>query len=215
MKESNIADNLIVLFLTNNNNTMGLFNWLKERENVVLVEKPIDIEEIVKRNPVFVISYNSSHIIPKDVIEYMNGRIINLHISFLPWNKGSNPNFWSFIDNTPKGVTIHEVNQGLDTGDILLQEAVEFDENKETFKSSYDKLHMTIQNLFKNNWDDIRENKINKVKQVGEGSYHTMKQFEKLAKANPVNWNEVISNYKQQKVDEGRNYNDTLWKTKH
>ena len=54
-------------------------------------------------------------------------KIINLHISYLPYNKGAHPNFWSFADNTPSGVTIHEVNENLDSGNIIFQKKIEFD----------------------------------------------------------------------------------------
>ena len=40
-------------------------------------------------------------------------------MSFLPYNRGSHPNFWSFVENTPKGVSIHEVSNGIDDGDII------------------------------------------------------------------------------------------------
>ena len=72
-------------------------------------------------NPKLIVSYNYKHIIQPEIIVLMNGRLVNLHISYLPWNKGSDPNFWSFIDNTPKGVTIHKIDNHLDTGAILYQ----------------------------------------------------------------------------------------------
>ena len=34
------------------------------------------------------------------------GKIINLHISFLPFNRGYYPNLWSHQEGTPSGVTI-------------------------------------------------------------------------------------------------------------
>jgi len=37
----------------------------------------------------------------------------------LPYNKGSHPNFWSFIENSPKGVSIHEIDEGIDTGKLI------------------------------------------------------------------------------------------------
>ena len=67
------------------------------------------------------VSYGYRKIVLADVIDKMAGEIINLHISYLPWNRGANPNFWSFIDDTPKGVTIHEMSADLDKGRILCQ----------------------------------------------------------------------------------------------
>ena len=45
-------------------------------------------------------------------------------MSFLPYNRGSHPNFWSFIDDTPKGITIHEIDEGADTGNIVFQKKI-------------------------------------------------------------------------------------------
>ncbi|HUX61123.1 MAG TPA: formyltransferase family protein, partial [Ignavibacteriaceae bacterium] len=55
----------------------------------------------------FIVSYGYRNIIGKPVLDKFQGRAINLHISYLPWNRGADPNLWSFFDNTPKGVTIH------------------------------------------------------------------------------------------------------------
>ena len=38
-----------------------------------------------------------------------------MHISYLPFNRGAHPNYWSFKDNSPKGVTIHFIDNGIDT----------------------------------------------------------------------------------------------------
>ena len=47
--------------------------------------------------------------------------LINLHISYLPYNRGSYPNYWSFKENTPNGVSIHHIDDGIDTGPVLVQ----------------------------------------------------------------------------------------------
>ena len=87
----------------------------------------------------------------------MQGQIFNLHISLLPYNREASPNFFSFIENTSKGVTIHQIDEGLDTGPILAQKRIIFDESKETFASSYEKLILEIQMLFKENWSSISD----------------------------------------------------------
>ncbi len=186
-----------ILFLTNNKNTYDLYLWLQNRgEKVVLFEDKLDLDIVRKIAPVLIISYNYSFIIRQEVIDYMNRRIINLHISYLPWNRGSNPNYWSFIENTPKGVTIHLIDSGLDTGDILLQEKVDFVEEQETFQSSYEKLTMTMMNLFMEHWEDIKNNRIIPRKQLGTGSSHNMKNFRELTEMYPVEWQFNIAEYK-------------------
>ena len=63
----------------------------------------------------FVISFGYRHILKKTIIQSSLAPIINLHISYLPYNRGAHPNFWSFFDNTPKGVSIHLMDEGINT----------------------------------------------------------------------------------------------------
>ena len=41
---------------------------------------------------------------------------LNLHPSFLPYNKGSDPYYFSLINQTPIGITIHEMDEKIDNG---------------------------------------------------------------------------------------------------
>jgi methionyl-tRNA formyltransferase len=127
----------------------------------------------------FIISYGYRHILKKDILDLFPFRAINLHISFLPWNRGADPNYWSIVENTPKGVTIHYMDEGLDTGDIIDQVEVEFDDH-DTFATSYSKLHKEITNLFKKQWPYIKLGKCNRIKQKGKGSYHNSKDAPKI-----------------------------------
>ena len=101
-------------------------------------------------------------------------RAINLHISCLPWNRGADPNLWSFLDDTPKGVTIHFLDEGLDTGPIMAQEEVDFGVGA-TLKSSYDDLSRKIEELFIRLWPSIRLGKIHAREQPPGGSFHHRK----------------------------------------
>lgn len=184
-----------VLFLTNNDNTMPLLSWLKERCNVIEMREKITLEYVKEINPALVISFNYRYIIKKDVISFLGKRIINMHISYLPWNKGSNPNFWSFFDNTPKGVTIHQLDEGLDTGDILFQRELFLEEEKETFISSYNKLLEEMIELFKENWETIRDMQWEAVSQKTEGTYHTMKDMDEIQKVCKIDWSDNIAEY--------------------
>ena len=184
-----------VLFLTNNDNTMPLLSWLKERCNVIEMREKITLEYVKEINPALVISFNYRYIIKKDVISFLGKRIINMHISYLPWNKGSNPNFWSFFDNTPKGVTIHQLDEGLDTGDILFQRELFLEEEKETFISSYNKLLEEMIELFKENWETIRDMQWEAIPQKTKGTYHTMKDMDEIQKVCKIDWSDNIAEY--------------------
>ena len=187
---------MVILFLTYNDNALSLYDWLKNNEEkVYLYDKKINLDYIQLIHPDMIISYNYNYLIRQDVISFMEGQIINLHISYLPWNRGFSPNLWSFIDNTPKGVTIHYIDEGLDTGDIIVQESYEFDPTKETFESTYIFLNEKIKELFISWWDRIRSGKVLAIKQEGIGSFHLEKQLIEIQKKYHLSWEEKISDF--------------------
>ncbi|MBI3380317.1 formyl transferase [Candidatus Gottesmanbacteria bacterium] len=180
-----------ILFLKNGIIPDPLIKWLWEKENntVKVLEAKIKKTDIVRFKPDIVISYNYKYIIPEDILNLIFGKTINLHISYLPWNRGAHPNLWSFLKKTPKGVTIHLIDKGLDTGDILVQKSVNFHSAKETLQSSYLKLHEELQNLFIKNWDEIRKFEIKPQKQKDKGSIHTLRDFDKIRSLISPSWN--------------------------
>lgn len=135
-------------------------------------EAPLQDDFLQMQTYDFALSYRYLHIIPTPIVQYFGKRIINLHISMLPWNRGNDPNLWSFLENTPKGVTIHIINEGLDKGDILLQQEVHIDVTTDTLRTSWEKLSRAIERLFLDNAEDLLAGKIQPKPQVGKGSYH-------------------------------------------
>lgn len=188
-----------ILFLSNNENSRELEEWLRETEAcpVYRVENKIDLQMIQELEPSFMVSYNYRYLVNEDVIAYMKGKIINLHTSYLPYNRGSAPNFFSFWEDTPKGVTIHQLEKGLDTGAIFCQKEIVFHEEKETFASTYDRLQAEMAQLFKENWKQIKQGSIVPVAQAGEGTYHTVSQLNRIRQEHPFTWNECIGEVKK------------------
>jgi len=140
----------------------------------------IDRSLLIAESIDFVVSYGYRHIVSRDIIDYMGESIINLHISLLPWNRGADPNLWSFLENTPKGVTIHHLDEGIDTGDIIAQKEVCFDLEVDTLASSYHKLNREIVALFRQHWSAIMHGEAQRRKQPAHGSFHRMKDKMKL-----------------------------------
>lgn len=122
----------------------------------------------------FVVSYGYRHILKKSIIESSKAPIINLHISYLPWNRGAHPNFWSFFDCTPSGVSIHLIDEGVDTGPILYQRYVNFDKDEVTFSQTYKRLIQEIESLFKENINEIVAGEYTPIPQRRKGTYHKM-----------------------------------------
>lgn len=187
-----------ILYLSNNPISNNLFYWLQDDclEDVILFNKKVNLFMIENMKIDFIISYNYRYYIPKEIIDYLKNSIVNLHISLLPWNKGAYPNIWSFLEDTPKGVTIHYVNEEIDGGDILLQKEIYIDESRETLYSSYKLLHMEIQDLFMKNWKKIKNGEIVPKPQICKGTLHTVSDFKSIEKIID-DWDMSISELKR------------------
>ena len=44
--------------------------------------------------------------------------VLNVHLGYLPYNRGRNAQVWSIIERTPVGATLHYIDAGVDTGPI-------------------------------------------------------------------------------------------------
>jgi methionyl-tRNA formyltransferase len=76
-----------------------------------------------------VFSINYLFILEKDAIARLN-KIVNFHGSMLPKYRGRTPHIWAIINNEQyTGVTAHFVDEGCDTGPIILQEKIRIEPN--------------------------------------------------------------------------------------
>ena len=139
------------------------------------------------------ISFGYKKIINKETINACVRPPINLHISYLPYNRGCHPNFWAWMENTPHGVTIHHIDDGIDTGDIIIQERVYFPP-KTTLVDSYNKLIERIERLFKKNIVKLLSYQYITKKQEGMGSLHYKKELPKFKGG----WDQSIEDIKHQ-----------------
>ena len=53
-------------------------------------------------------------------------KLYNIHPGYLPWGRGYYPIFWALFEQTPCGITIHEITEGVDEGPIVMQREVEY-----------------------------------------------------------------------------------------
>ena len=140
-------------------------------DRIIRTEAPVAPGDPALENADVLVSFGFRHIIPAAVLEPFGIRAINLHISLLPWNRGADPNLWSYLEDTPKGVTVHVLDAGLDTGPILVQREVA-DEPGDTLRTSYERLTLAITDLFAEEWPRLRSGAIDPCPQVGIGSSH-------------------------------------------
>ena len=170
---------------------------VKVTEEKLLLDSPI-IQEID-----FLISYGYRHILKPSILTHFPEKAINIHISLLPWNRGADPNFWSFLEDTPKGVTIHYLDEGVDTGDILVQTETEFT-NQDTLRTSYNKLTKIAIDLFQDSWLKIRDRKINPKAQPAGGSVHRLRDRERYQHLLTKGWDTPVVNLIGRALDDCR-----------
>ncbi|MEQ1825589.1 MAG: formyltransferase family protein, partial [Pirellula sp.] len=89
------------------------------------------------------------NIIKRSVIEASDGRIFNLHPALLPAYRGCSSLTWALIDGRDvAGYTYHYVDEGCDTGRILLQEEVPI-RTFDTQQSLYERVAFEAMNRFR------------------------------------------------------------------
>jgi methionyl-tRNA formyltransferase len=136
------------------------------------------------------VSYGYRYILKPDVLAVLP--VVNLHIAYLPWNKGADPNLWSWIENTPKGVTIHWCDNGVDTGDIIAQCTTDMRWD-ETLATSYEKLQADLLDLFRETWPKIRCGEAPRTPQPKTyGSLHRIRDREEVAHLLTDGWNTKV-----------------------
>jgi len=183
------------LFLGYKKNQTSLISFLEKKNFIIKNYQKIPPLKLFKQSD-FILSFGFRKIISKNVIKKLKKPIFNIHLSYLPFNRGAHPNFWSFIENTPAGVSIHKIDNGIDTGNIILRKKINFNVNLNkfsTFKKTYNYLFLEAENLFKNNFNKIYNKKYKKISTYNKGTFHYIKDLPKWMK----NWNMNISSAKK------------------
>lgn len=89
------------------------------------------LEMLKEANPELVIVVAYGKILPKEILEFPKYGCINIHASLLPKLRGAAPIQWSVINGCKKtGVTSMQMDEGLDTGDMLITAELEIGENE-------------------------------------------------------------------------------------
>ncbi len=104
------------------------------------VREPECVEELKQYNADIIVVIAFGQILPKEILEMTPFGCVNVHASLLPKYRGAAPVQWAVIDGEEvSGVTTMQMDEGLDTGDMLLKTEIRLDE-KETGGSLHDKL---------------------------------------------------------------------------
>jgi methionyl-tRNA formyltransferase len=134
-------------------------------------EEPLTTELIDELDPAMAVIHGYRLILRHPILDRLPDRVVNLHISYLPYNRGADPNLWSLLEDTPAGVSIHYVDEGVDTGDVIAQRRIELGDD-ETLATSYAALQAAMLELFREHWPAIRDGRCERRPQTEPGTSH-------------------------------------------
>ena len=141
------------------------------------------VEELRTYNADVIVVVAFGQLLPASIINMPGYGCINVHASLLPKYRGASPIQWAVIDGCEySGVTTMKMDEGLDTGDILMVEKVKLDA-KETGGSLFDRLSDVGAQLLVKTLEGLEAGTITPVKQDdSESTYVKMlhKSFGKM-----------------------------------
>ncbi len=144
------------------------------------------LEMLKEANPELVIVVAYGKILPKEILEFPKYGCINIHASLLPLLRGAAPIQWSIINGFAKtGVTSMQMDEGLDTGDMLIKGEIEIGEN-ETAGELHDRLSALGADILGKTIDALLKGELSPEKQNHEEFTYAPMLSKELS---PVDWN--------------------------
>ena len=144
------------------------------------------LEMLRQAAPELVIVVAYGKILPKEILELPKYGCINIHASLLPKLRGAAPIQWSVINGFEKtGVTSMQMDEGLDTGDMLIKKETAIGEN-ETAGELHDRLSLLGAQVLAETLCALENGELKPVKQNhSEFTYAPMLSKE----LSPIDWN--------------------------
>lgn len=140
--------------------------WQPEKINT-----PEMLQILKEQKPDCIVVAAFGQILKKEILELPPYGCINIHASLLPKLRGAAPIQWAVIQGDEKaGVTTMWMDEGLDTGDMLMKKEVMLDP-RETGGSLFDKLSICGCELILETLEALEAGTVTRTPQTGETSY--------------------------------------------
>jgi methionyl-tRNA formyltransferase len=124
-------------------------------------------------------------ILKPSLLDIFPNGCINLHSALLPYNRGWHTNVWPIIDGTPAGATIHYIDPGVDTGDVIAQRHVVV-EATDTGGLLHEKITRGVVDLFTETWPDISQGTNTRLPQDHQAAtIHKKAELAELSRIDP------------------------------
>lgn len=171
-----------IVFLGMNPAGEKVLEWLELKEDVniaAVITEEDELEVIEELEPELAISSGFEHKVPGEFIDVPDKGIVNLHPSYLPFNRGSHPFIWPIIEDTVAGVSIHYMNEEIDEGPVIAKERVEI-EPSDTAGELRERLMQRQFELFKENWELIKDGARGEKQDLSMGNVHYSSELEDI-----------------------------------
>ena len=160
-----------------------LIDFAKRKEIKLFIEKNVNSESFLEKisscNLDLIVSMSFDQIFKKEIINLPKFKSINCHAGKLPFYRGRNVLNWVLInDESEFGITVHFIDEGIDTGDIIMQKSFSITDDDDystlltkAYKECGVLLYESIKKISNNNFSRTPQNKIDKF-----GSYCTQRK---------------------------------------
>jgi methionyl-tRNA formyltransferase len=143
------------------------------------INDPRFLSELEKLNADIFIVCGLQYFLPSELINLPVLGTLNFHTSLLPRHAGMHPGFWTiWYGDKKSGMTIHFMDEGIDTGDIAYQSVVPVITG-DTIECLYRRIWDSSKNLIKRLLSDIEENNIPRKKQSYSDYFYNYEITEK------------------------------------
>ena len=163
--------------------------------SVEVSPEPYESNSVDEFSPDIILSSGYDRLLRPDTVKKFSDRIINLHAAYLPWARGIGTTLFATLLRYPYGVSVHYINEGLDTGDLIARNILHPDPN-DTLRTIYTKLLESTQELFFKSLPQICNNESRRTSQEQFGEIKTARsraQFEALMDLCPEGYDTSIS----------------------
>jgi methionyl-tRNA formyltransferase len=179
---------LEVIFLGINDLGERIYDFLVDRDDaevLALLTEPEQLSLVQRVEPDLLLSAGFRHVVPTDVLDVPDRGAVNLHNSYLPYNRGANANVWSIVEDHPAGVSIHYMTPDLDSGPIIHRREVPVRPD-DTGIDLYERLEDAQYEQFRSVWPSIRDGAPDAVEQdPASGTTHSKRDFVDLWELDP------------------------------
>ncbi len=140
---------------------------------------PVVKRAVAALEPDIGLSVLLGYILAPEFLSLFPRGVVNLHPALLPFNRGAHPNVWSIVERTPAGATLHWVDPGVDTGDIIAQAPTDV-AAEDTGETLHHKLEHAALDLLQQTWPAIEAGTAPRRRQAGQGTSHRVRDLERI-----------------------------------